>query len=54
LKEAGAVILRKKKHIVYQLRDGKKFVCAATPSDNRAVLNQIAQLKRLMHGSHGM
>jgi hypothetical protein len=47
LESAGALIIRRKKHIVYQLANGKKLVLPNTGSDHRGVLNAICELKRL-------
>lgn len=48
LEQSGAVLVRHKKHLVYRLPNGRSYTCASTPSDWRAVLNQITQLKRLL------
>lgn len=45
LDEHGAVLKRTKKHLVYGFPDGSTFTVASTPSDVRAVRNQIRDLK---------
>lgn len=45
LRECGAVLKRSKKHLVYELPNGKKFTTAATPSDKRSDLNGISDLR---------
>ena len=46
--EAGAVLIRDKNHLRYRLANGKTLTLAKTPSDYRAVLNQISDLRKLM------
>ena len=46
--EAGAVLIRDKNHLRFRLANGKSLTLAKTPSDYRAVLNSIADLRRLM------
>lgn len=46
LRECGAVLKRRRKHEVYELPNGKNFVRASTPSDRRADLNSLSDLKR--------
>ena len=48
LEDAGATMIRHKKHTIYQLASGKKLVVSNTPSDSRAALNAISDLKRLI------
>ena len=48
LQDAGATMIRHKKHTVYQLASGKKLVVSNTPSDSRAALNAISNLKKLI------
>jgi hypothetical protein len=47
LQAAGAVEIRRNKHVIYELANGKRLVVAATPSDRRSTLNTISNLKRL-------
>ena len=47
LKDAGAVCVRRNKHLVFKLANGKTLTMAKTPSDRRAILNTISDLKRL-------
>ena len=46
LKEIGAGFLRRRKHNIYRLPNGKPFVIPNTPSDKRAWANSLAQLRR--------
>lgn len=46
LAECGAVLVRNKKHEVWKLPNGGTFTRAATPSDHRAHLNQLTDLRR--------
>ncbi len=46
LAAAGATLKRSKKHLVYELPNGKNVVVAATPSDVRAELNMVRDVKR--------
>jgi hypothetical protein len=49
LSDCGASLLPSRtKHKVYVLPGGARYVVAATPSDYRAVRNQISDLKRLL------
>jgi len=48
LDQAGAVVERQNKHIVYKLANGRKLTLSKTPSDHRAILNTISDLKRLL------
>jgi len=48
LREAGAVLERKKKHVVWRLPDGRIFVHAATPSDSHAWSNALREFKLLV------
>lgn len=44
---AGAVLKRGKKHRVYELPNGRTFVIGSTPSDSRADLNAISDLRKV-------
>lgn len=48
LKEHGAKLDRKRKHCVWKFPDGRIWVCAATPSDKRAMDNQLCDLRKLL------
>jgi hypothetical protein len=48
LAESGAVLARKKKHEVWKLPNGNQFTRASTPSDIRAPLNQLTDLRRAL------
>ena len=43
-----ATLLRHKNHKVYQLPNGRVFTIASTPSDFRAVQNQLSDLRKLL------
>lgn len=45
LKSAGAVLKREKKHLVYELPNGRTFVTSKSPSDVRAEANAICDLR---------
>jgi hypothetical protein len=47
LDDAGAVLKRSKKHLVYELPNGKSFTIPSTPSDSRADLNAISDLRKV-------
>lgn len=48
LREHGATIARVNKHIVYKFPDGRIFSVSQTPSDWRAGLNRLKELKRML------
>lgn len=48
LKAHKAVLLRGKKHLVYQLDNGERFVTPNTPSDTAAWDNNLSDLKRIL------
>lgn len=48
LEESGAVLLRSKKHQVWQLPNGKKFVRSQTPSDQHSDRNNFSDLRRVL------
>jgi hypothetical protein len=48
LHSAGAEVVRKKKHVVYRLPGGRKFVRPSTPSDWRGDRNSLADLRRFL------
>ena len=50
LKQAGAVLLRDRKHRVYRLANGQTLVMAKTPSDQRGTRNAVASLRRAIRG----
>lgn len=47
LSGVGAVLKRSKKHLVYELPNGKSFTLPSTPSDTRADLNAISDLRKV-------
>lgn len=47
LESVGAKLKRDKKHRVYELPNGKNFVIPSTPSDTRADLNAISDLRKV-------
>lgn len=48
LKEYGAVLSRSRKHQIWKFPDGKTFTKASTPSDWRAPLEQLQDLKKVL------
>ena len=48
LDDAGAVFVRRSKHLIFRLPNGRNFVVAVTPSDHRAERQQLTQLRRLV------
>jgi hypothetical protein len=49
LNEHGAVLVRHKKHLVYQLPNGQNFVMAKTTSDPaRAAHNNLSELRHAL------
>jgi len=48
LSQAGAVLKRARKHEVWALPNGKKFVRGQTPSDKRADDNNLSDLKHTL------
>lgn len=46
LKQAGATFVRRSKHYIFQLPNGKKLTVAGTPSDRYAVNNQMKEIKQ--------
>ena len=46
LAESGAVLARSKGHEIWKLPNGKTFTRASTPSDWRAPMNQLSDLRR--------
>ena len=48
LEEAGATLLRTRKHQVVILRNGKRITLPKTPSDHRAALNAVGDVRRAM------
>ena len=50
LKEIGAVLIRKKKHLVYQLPNGRRVAVSNSPSDKHAANQAIRQLRRVAAG----
>jgi hypothetical protein len=52
LKRIGAVLIRQKRHQVWSLPDGRKYVMSQTPSDWRAEQKQLSMLRRLLKPEH--
>jgi hypothetical protein len=48
LRDHHAVLIRQARHNIYRLPNGQNFVCAQTPSDRRAALNSLRDLRRLL------
>ena len=48
LENSGAVLVRQKKHLVYQLPNGRMFTRYKSPSDHRAPLNELSDLRRAL------
>jgi len=49
LNEHGAVLCRRRKHLIYKLPDGRILTVASTGSDSqRGVRNALADLKRMV------
>lgn len=48
LRESGAVLVRQKKHLVYQLPNGRRVTMSATPSDWRAERKQMRDIRRAL------
>ena len=48
LEQSGAVLVRHKKHLVYQLPNGRMFTRYKSPSDHRAPLNELSDLRRAL------
>lgn len=48
LKTLGAILVRKRKHEIWRLPDGRNWVRASTPSDSHSDANNFAQLKNLV------
>jgi hypothetical protein len=48
LKESGAVEERRNRHVVYKLPNGRKHTVSCSPSDRRAVLNNLSDLKKTL------
>lgn len=46
LAESGAELVRHNKHLVYRLAKGKTWTRASTPSDHKAELNMLRDLRR--------
>lgn len=46
LAEAGARLLRHRKHLVYELANGRRVVMSSTPSDRREVQNALRDIRK--------
>lgn len=51
LKKNGAMLIRQRKHLIYQLPNGRRIAVSGSPSDWRALRNQMAQIRRALGGS---
>lgn len=47
LRDAGAVLVRQKRHRIYKLPNGRVLTVSNTPSDRRDTLNTLRTLRRL-------
>ena len=52
LKRAGAVLVRTKNHQIWRLPNGRNYVMSQTPSDGRAVKNQLSVLRKMLKAEH--
>lgn len=50
LRDAGAVLIRSHKHLVYRLPNGAIITMANTPGDRRADQNTLRDLRRALKG----
>jgi hypothetical protein len=48
LRESGAVQVPSRKHPKWKLRNGFMFTTSSTPSDGRANMNALHQLRRML------
>jgi len=48
LEKDGSVLLRHNKHKVWLLSNGQRFTQSTTPSDHKAALNQLSDLKHAL------
>ncbi len=48
LHKNGAELLRQKRHFVFRLRSGRRWITPKTPSDSRSWRNNLADLKRTL------
>lgn len=48
LKESGAVLIRRKKHEIWRLPNGKNFVRSKTPSSRNTDKNSFSDLRNLL------
>jgi hypothetical protein len=46
LNDAGAVLVRQRKHKIFRFQDGRIWVIPSTPGDSRAWRNNLAGLRR--------
>jgi len=53
LNESGAVLVRQKKHLVYQLPNGRTFTRYKSPGDHRTPLNELSDLRRALADQPG-
>lgn len=52
LAEAGARLVRDRKHLVYRLPNGRIYVTSKTPGDHRGEENALRELRKLTGGTH--
>lgn len=52
LDAAGAVLIRNNPHRVYKLRSGAMLTISNSPSDHRAQMNILADIRRLSRTPH--
>jgi hypothetical protein len=48
LHKNGAELLRQKRHFVFRLRNGQRWVTPKTPGDSRSWRNNLSDLKRTL------
>ena len=46
LNDAGAVLARQRKHVIFRFPNGGIWVLPSTPGDRRAWLNNLSDLRR--------
>lgn len=51
LRDAGAVLVRQSKHLVYQFPNGATVTMSVSPSDHRVERNILADIRRAVRTS---
>ncbi len=49
IRQHGGELIRQRRHQIWRFPDGWQFVRAGTPSDHRALYNQLADVRRLLN-----